>query len=984
MTDRELVLRAQNGDLDSFGMLVTAHRGAVHGLAYHWTGSFDDAEDIAQEAFVRAYLNLRQLREPDRFAAWLWRLARNECQQWRRRQRPAAPLADVEDTLTSPQPSPTDDLEQTETRRLVQRSLRRLSDKNRLAISLHYLGGLSYEEIAQFLDLSTNAVAARLHRARRELEAHLMDAIGNSLRGEQLDDEFTHTVLEQARKRARESQSQWRREAFQISVEQGLEAARQLRDRQAEGEMLSMLGEAGASWLGDSQTAVSSYEAALGIAREAGDPQEEGRLLECLWKALLRHGDWERARQRASDAVEVWRATGDLSGQALAQAALDLGSALPGQWTPGEAGGYAAAALPVASDEAGLTWEDLVADRHYSWGCPSRCAALMHLYRPRRFLGPALEVGATWEDRLQHGRDAMSWSTDASEPEPVARSEVRRRDASVLTPAGPFDECLEVQTTIAPLEGGRAAEYSTRSYCGARTAWYAPGVGLVKARHDDQNGQTWEVQLAEWEGAGGDGYFPLEPGCVWRYRWLESMTPTIIFEDLCRAVGTVDGTTWIASATWGREQTAVEAGAYLAEQAELARRAGDLAGQATALEALVHLNLNEAENAARREQLVAAYDGQLEAARVSGDRRGEETALRGIARHCGDRERVRSCIDMVKALCEEHGDDWGALLASQALRGSAEGVEPEENAPMLRERVELARRLGDRGRESAQLLELAHKLLELAQYPEAARLFEQYSQLVGDGGDIVQVAHGIGRAELAWALSEVEDPAAYAWWRGEARPQAGSSRSRWQVGEGVSGWTTPMTDLFEMAPLSGLALLTGKVGESTTDWFNTEVSSGAGFHCESMRATATLASLDDEVAAAAGNFESCARVDVSVSTSAEERRAGEETIAAQLDYYAGTKQVWYAPAVGLVRLRYQHRNDLVTEVELVDYEVGDGAAGWLPMAIGNRWRYAWVEAAGAARFEDVWRVAAHREGKWAIGFATRAEPIKDTRRPQPA
>jgi len=121
----------------------------------------------------------------------------------------------------------------------------------------------------------------------------------------------------------------------------------------------------------------------------------------------------------------------------------------------------------------------------------------------------------------------------------------------------------------------------------------------------------------------------------------------------------------------------------------------------------------------------------------------------------------------------------------------------------------------------------------------------------------------------------------------------------------------------------------------------------------------------------------CAWVDVSVATSAEERRAGEETIAAQLGYYAGAKQVWYARGVGLVKLVYQHRNGFTTEVELLGHDIVEPSQDWLPLAIGNRWRYGWTEATGGTRFEDVWRVAAHREGRWSIAFVTRAEAAGD-------
>jgi len=981
VTDLELVRQAQAGDLDSFGKLVDRHRGAVHGLAYHWTGSFADAEDIAQEACVRAYLHLKELREPDRFAAWLWQLARNECRQWRRRQRPDTPLEDVEDFLASADPSPTEELERSEVRRLLDRSLRSLSDNNRLVISLHYLGGLSYHEIAQFLDLSHNAVAARLHRARKELEVSLMDTIGDSLKDERLDYDFTRKVLEQARKRAQETQSLWQREAFAVSVEQGLGAARQLQDTGAQIEMLSMLGEAGTSWLGGADKAVESYESALAIARSEGDRKEEARLLGCLCKAHLRHGEWERLRPRAVEAVEVCRAMADLPGQAQAQAALDLAEALPGRWRPGEAGGYAAAAFPCTADAEGLAWGDVVAERRYSWGCPSRCAALMHLYRPRRFLGPSLEVGATWEDRVRHVDDVMSWGTDGSEPEPVARSEVRSRDAVVVTSAGRFEGCLEVRTVIEPPDGGTAAEHSTRSYCGERTVWYAPGVGLVQVRHQDQNGQLWVVQLVGWEGQESDRYFPLDTGRQWRYRWPESLTPTTVFEDVCQVVGEADGVVWLASATVGGERTEAEAAELLRQQNERARGAGDMPGQAATLETLLGLQLEGREAGARRDELLAVFDEQLEMARETGDLAGQAGALRGIVRYSAPGESGHAACETLKTVCERLGDARGCLTVSQVQRGGPDEAMQVLDPPQLRERLELARGLGDATWEAEQLRGLADRLRHLGKWEEVADLFEDQAAAAGRSGDVRGAAEAIAEAELSRAFASQRDVESCAWWIGEANlgeredgSLAGHGSSRWRRPEGkdVKGWRTPMTDLYQLAPLMGLEVLGGEVGQCRTDWLNTSLATRPRY-CESMRVTGVLETEDEAVDVAAGRLTGCARIGVSIATSDEERRVYEEPIEEELGYYAGTKQVWYAPDVGLVKLVYQHRNGLTTEVELVEYEIAAGAGGWLPMAVGNRWRYTWTEAGGGARFEDCWRVAAHRQGHWSIAFVTRAE-----------
>jgi len=807
-----------------------------------------------------------------------------------------------------------------------------------------------------------------------------MDTIGDSLQDERLDDDFSRKVLEQAKKRARESQSQWQGEAFAVSVEQGLEAARHLQDSQAQIEMLSMLGEAGASWLGDADKAVESYEAALEIARQAGDKAEEARLLGCLCKALLRHGEWERLRARAEEAIEVCRATADLPGEAQAQAALDLAESLPGQWSPGEAGGYAAAAFPCTADAEGYRWGDLAAERNYSWGCPSRCAALMHLYRPRRFLGSSLEVGTRWEDTVEHGHDGMSWSTDAGEAEPIARSEVRRRDAVVVTPAGRFEGCLEVHTAIAPPEGGAASEHSTRSYCGERTAWYAPGVGLVKVRHEDQNGEQWEVRLVACGGSGGDGYVPLETGRWWRYRWTVDCGQTNLFEDVCRVVGAADGVAWIASATCAREQSPEEVRDNLEGQVELVRAGGDLAGEATALEGLLGGESEEARAATYRAELVEVYERRLEATEVAGDLAGQRQALDGIARHCGDPERMRACYEQVMGLCDRMGDAWGALEASQALRERTEELAPAETAEMARERLELARRLSDREKERDLLEDLAQRELELGNRPEAARLFEEYAQVVAESGDVTRAAQGIAQAELARALAQRPEYETCAWWMGKGYlrgkdgglKSTGSARSRWREGRDLEGWSTPMTDIFQLDPLMGMDLLAGETGQSRTDWLNTSLASRPEY-CESMRVTATLESVDDEVEVSAGTFAGCARIGVAISTSSEERPVEEQAIEEELGYYAGTKQVWYAPGVGLVKLTYGHQNGSTTEVELMEYEVAEETSDWMPMAIGNRWWYGWTEAVGSTRFEDLLRVAAHRDGRWSIGFVTRAQ-----------
>jgi RNA polymerase sigma-70 factor (ECF subfamily) len=84
--DIDLVERSLQGERDAFEDLVRKYQDAVYGLAFHLTGNFADAQDIAQQAFVTAYLKLPQLKDPGRFASWLKRITVNECISWSRQQ----------------------------------------------------------------------------------------------------------------------------------------------------------------------------------------------------------------------------------------------------------------------------------------------------------------------------------------------------------------------------------------------------------------------------------------------------------------------------------------------------------------------------------------------------------------------------------------------------------------------------------------------------------------------------------------------------------------------------------------------------------------------------------------------------------------------------------------------------------------------------------------------------------------------------------
>jgi len=226
LTDAELVEETLQGNKDAFGVLVTKYRGAVHGLAYHITGSFSDAEDLAQEAFIKAYGHLKQLQDRSKFASWLNGVTANLCKSWLRRQKDNIVSVD-ESSDVSPQmivyDTPEKALADKEFRASVMKAVSALPEKNRLVITLFYLDGLSYKDIAGFLDTTVSTVQSRLQRGRKQLKEEMLQMVEEIFDEEKLGTQFTQKVLAEIMESGREHLKARRydeaRAAFQRAVE---------------------------------------------------------------------------------------------------------------------------------------------------------------------------------------------------------------------------------------------------------------------------------------------------------------------------------------------------------------------------------------------------------------------------------------------------------------------------------------------------------------------------------------------------------------------------------------------------------------------------------------------------------------------------------------------------------------------------------------------------------------------------------------------
>jgi RNA polymerase sigma-70 factor (ECF subfamily) len=186
--DRALVDRARTGDTGAFEMLVRRYQGWVFTLALRMLGDRGEAEDMAQEIFLKAYRGLRRFKGASRFSTWLYAIGSHHClnqlEARRRRPRPHGWAGDRPDHAEHDPPAAVDRLadqapradallEQTDLARIVQAELANLTAEHRIILVLRDIQGLSYEGIAQTLRLELGTVRSRLHRARMEMRARL-------------------------------------------------------------------------------------------------------------------------------------------------------------------------------------------------------------------------------------------------------------------------------------------------------------------------------------------------------------------------------------------------------------------------------------------------------------------------------------------------------------------------------------------------------------------------------------------------------------------------------------------------------------------------------------------------------------------------------------------------------------------------------------------------------------------------------------------
>lgn len=587
-SDAALVQEALAGANQAFCALVQRYKEAVFGSAVARLGDFHEAEEAAQEAFVRAYVALAQLKDASKFGSWLHSITANVCSNWvRDRRRRELPLtaAPSEESIADSAPLPDRQAELREVRDFVLRAIGRLPEGEREATTLYYVNGYTQRDIGRFLGVPHGTVRRRLHSARQRLKDEVVGLVETTLKEEAPTMAFTDKVLQDALGRVEQAAQRMDRDSVIERCEETLNILDQMpkspEHQSVRSSLIRKHASAGSEWLlSPSADAIAEMREALRLATDAGDyaeAAESGRHLglllcrsdrlsqglPCLEGAIeaaerAKHPGLkgsafydlvgvlilEGKRAKASRAAHKYRASADESGEpslvAESQAAMDVVNEVPDSWwqaSPTPSRGFAQSWLKVALGKRGVHVDERV-------GVWSGFRELSKPYSP--LLGwPALFIAfrtATCAFRITK-RQRRGWAehfSSLSDPGITFTGDsiIRSTSDVVRTPAGRFEGCIRIDTTIGLVDES-APQPIRHDLRGRRSIWLAPGVGLVRVRFRFENGARARVELVDYSVTGRpSSCMPLDEGNHWRY---EQRSGNVVTRDLCRVVRSVPG-----------------------------------------------------------------------------------------------------------------------------------------------------------------------------------------------------------------------------------------------------------------------------------------------------------------------------------------------------------------------------------------------------------------------------------------------------------
>ena len=181
-TDEELVARSRSGDMDSFNQLILRWERPIYALAYRVIGQEEDARDVAQETFLRAFRALPGFKGQAKFSSWIYRIALNLCRDWIRRKKrtPVSQVPeDVDLSELAAEQGPVESVEELVARRelsaVVEEAMAFLPEEQRTAVILKEYHGMTFQEIADLQGCPLSTVKTRLYQGLSVLRKHLRE-----------------------------------------------------------------------------------------------------------------------------------------------------------------------------------------------------------------------------------------------------------------------------------------------------------------------------------------------------------------------------------------------------------------------------------------------------------------------------------------------------------------------------------------------------------------------------------------------------------------------------------------------------------------------------------------------------------------------------------------------------------------------------------------------------------------------------------------
>ena len=505
--DAELIQRVLEGDDTAFSALVKKHQKSVHALAWRKTGDFHVAEEITQDTFLKVYQNLSTLKEPQKFAGWLYVIATNYCKMWMRKRRLST--QSLEDTSSAELEKATysgyviAENERTTAesqREVVKELLAKLQESERTVITLYYLGGMTYEEISKFLGVSVGTIKTRIYRARQRLkkeEPMIREALGNF----QITPNLTENIIREISRLKPVASSggkpfvPWAIAVSTLAVvllmlgvgSQFLSRFQKPYSFDATSEMTIEIVEA---------PVMLNLESKPDIRTQLGNSAAPSRNNELNQQSKQpEYGDRFAAAQ--VDQVE------EVTDADTTKRNITLSAD-----TTTESGGHLAQGTFTLSKTNMFLTSTTYSTHGGSDGVDpsSRYMLLSYIFDQTDLFRFPLSIGNTW--------------TEIGRVGPVnARMEIRLENYEKITvPAGTFPDCLKHKTVITDTDTD--SQLKRELVNGTRYLWFAKGVGVVKMRYEHANGITTEAELLAYKvPANATEYFPLQFGNAWTYRW---------------------------------------------------------------------------------------------------------------------------------------------------------------------------------------------------------------------------------------------------------------------------------------------------------------------------------------------------------------------------------------------------------------------------------------------------------------------------------